>query len=241
MRFMRTGIIVVAVLTAALAGAVMMGTADAGKTATYYACADATSGALRRVPAEERCADGEERLVWSDGQQEPTPPPGGATCAIEVNETIFPKLTDVPFSEIAATKPCTAKWDGPTRITVKMTLKIIRAHDPKPDWITDDFNVAMLYLVNMPECASCHEPFNAGIVQPTYSECDSTGLLCTVEISFSGVTTLTAGIPIQLWLEERLEGTKFQNNQGDVLVNDESIIGATIKATGSLQAQQIKP
>jgi len=75
MRLMRIGIIAVVVVTAALAGGVMMGTADAGKTATYYACADGATGALRRVPPEEPCADGEERLVWSDGQPEPTPPP----------------------------------------------------------------------------------------------------------------------------------------------------------------------
>jgi hypothetical protein len=44
-----------------------------------------------------------------------------------------------------------------------------------------------------------------------------------------------------LWLEARLESTKFQNSQGDVVVYDESVIGATVKATGVLQAEQIKP
>jgi len=241
MRFMRIGIIAIVVVTAALAGGVMMGTADAGKTATYYACADGTTGALRRVPPEEPCADGEERLVWSDGQPEPTPPPGGTKCAIQVNQIVFPELTDVPFSEISATKPCTAKWDGPTRITVKMTLEVIRTADPRPDWITNDFNVAMVYLVNAPDCATCHEQFNAGVVQPTYAACALNNLVCRVELNFSGVTSLTSGVPIQLWLEARLEGTKFQSNQGDVVVYDESVIGATVKATGVLQAEQIKP
>lgn len=238
MRYVQIIIIAVVIMTAGLAGAVMMGTADAGKTATYFACADATTGVLRRVPAEERCADGEERLVWSDGQQEPTPPPSIIKCLIEVNETIFPNLTDVPFAEIAATKPCTLNWDGPTRITIKMTIEIIRIHDPRPDWITNEFNPITIHLINMPDCSYCHQQFNESISQPTYSKCDPTMLTCSVDLNFNGVTTLTASTPIQLWLGARLEITKSKD---ELLVYDESIFGATLKVTGSLQAQQIKP
>ena len=87
MKPFRSIFVAIIAIAAALSGAVFFGNATAGVKATYYACADADTGALRRVPAEESCLEGEERLVWSDGQPEPTPAPPSKVCAFEASGT----------------------------------------------------------------------------------------------------------------------------------------------------------
>ena len=240
MKSLRAILVLVVVVVAALAGAVMSGTADAGKPATYYACADAATGVLRRVDPEVRCAEGEERLVWSDGEPEPTPRKS-TSCTVAVSTVPFSKMTDVPFQEIAATAPCETRWDGAARVTIRMSVALARIADPRPDWLTDEYVVAMVYLVNAPDCAGCHESFNAGVEQPTYAKCKDSGPVCTLEFSYTGVTTVTSGTPIRLFLEARLESTKYQDAQGDVVVYDDSIVGATLSATGTMPIEQVAP
>lgn len=87
MKPFRSIFVAIIAVAAALSGAVFFGNTTAGVKATYYACADADTGALRRVPAEEGCLEGEERLVWSDGQPEPTPAPPSKVCAFEASGT----------------------------------------------------------------------------------------------------------------------------------------------------------
>lgn len=85
MKNLRLLLIVPIAITSLLVGSVLTGNINAGRTATYYACADAASGALRRVQPEVPCAEGEERLVWSDGQPQTTPVPMKTTSECEAN------------------------------------------------------------------------------------------------------------------------------------------------------------
>ena len=63
MKSLRLLLIVPIASASLLAGSVLTGNTNAGKTATYYACADSDTGTLRLVQPEEPCAEGEERLV----------------------------------------------------------------------------------------------------------------------------------------------------------------------------------
>jgi hypothetical protein len=119
-RFLLVGFIAIA---AALAGTVMLGNTTAGTKATYYACADAATGALRRVAPEATCLEGEERLVWSDGQQEPTPAPQSTVCKLnasgswqEFNEQGAHNMFAVPGVE------CAPKWTGVTTFEIEYVL-----------------------------------------------------------------------------------------------------------------------
>ena len=123
MKTFRVLIVGVIATVAALAGTVMLGDTTAGTKATYYACADATTGALRRVQPEETCLEGEERLVWSDGQQEPTPAPPSTICRMnasgswqEFQEQGAHNMFSVPGVE------CSPKWMGLTIFEIEYTL-----------------------------------------------------------------------------------------------------------------------
>ena len=85
LKHLRLLLIVPIAITSLLAGSVLTGNINAGKTATYYACADSATGTLRRVQPEEPCAEGEERLVWSDGQPQSTPVPMKTTSECEAS------------------------------------------------------------------------------------------------------------------------------------------------------------
>ena len=249
MRLMRIGIIAIAVITAALAGAVMMGTADAGKTATYYACADATTGALRRVPAEERCAEGEERLVWSDGQPEPTPAPGALTCDVGFSGSIFVKnIVDYAgFDAVPVNQEgCAPTWTGMTNVTFKITITLNRKGG-SPGWIEKQmplFN--SLFTSN----TNCHGPewgcpeiqgLNDGAVQmnTTYGDCKGGYDPCTVTVSYDAMATLKEGTNVYLWV-----ATNRPNQPGDDgswTTWDPTILGSTLKVSGQMNLQQVKP
>ena len=85
MKSLRLLLIVPIAIASLLAGSVLTGNTNAGKTATYYACADSDTGTLRLVQPEEPCAEGEERLVWSDGQPQSTPVPLKTTSECEAS------------------------------------------------------------------------------------------------------------------------------------------------------------
>ena len=248
MRFMRIGIIVVAVVTAALAGAVMMGTADAGKTATYYACADSATGALRRVPPEEPCADGEERLVWSDGQSEPTPPPGAKACDIDFSGNIFSRDIDdnggydaVPVNKTG----CEPSWTGITNVTFTITISMNRAGG-SPGWIESQMPLFNSYFTSGIECdpaeiAQCGEisSLNATQLTTTYGDCENGYDPCTMTVSYDAMATLKEGTNVYLWI-----ATNRPNQPGDDgswSTWDPTILGSTLKVSGSMNLQQVRP
>jgi hypothetical protein len=126
MKITRVLLVGVVAVAAALAGAVMLGSTTAGVKSTYYACADATTGALRRVPAEERCAEGEERLVWSDGQSEPTPAPPTTACVLEASGTWqeYKESGDLHSLFAVPGDDCQPKWVGVTTFEIEYTLTV---------------------------------------------------------------------------------------------------------------------
>jgi len=90
LKHLRLLLIVPIAIASLLAGSVLTGNTNAGKTATYYACADSDTGTLRRVQPEEPCAEGEERLVWSDGLPQSTPVPMKTTSECEASISYDP-------------------------------------------------------------------------------------------------------------------------------------------------------
>jgi uncharacterized protein YjbI with pentapeptide repeats len=102
MKNLRLLLIVPIAIASLLAGSVLTGNTNAGKTATYYACADSDTGTLRLVQPEEPCAEGEERLVWSDGQPQSTPVPIKTTSECEANINYDPAR--VPASILRGSK-----------------------------------------------------------------------------------------------------------------------------------------
>ena len=249
MKFVRMVIIATAVLTAGLAGAVMMGTADAGKTATYYACADATTGALRRVPAEERCADGEERLVWSDGQPEPTPAPGAISCDVGFSGSIFVKnIADYSgFDMVPVNRAgCAPTWTSMTNVTFKITITLNRKGG-NPGWIEKGMPLFNSWFTSGTKCKGpewgCPEVqgLNDGAVQmnTTYGDCKGGYDPCTVTVSYDAMATLKEGTNVYLWI-----ATNRPNQPGDDgswSTWDPTILGSALKVSGSMTLQQVRP
>lgn len=248
MRFMRIGIIAVVVVTAALAGGVMMGTADAGKTATYYACADATTGALRRVPAEEPCADGEERLVWSDGQPEPTLAPGATSCDTSFSGKIFGRDVDDNggYDAVPVNKPgCESAWTGMTNVTFTITISINR-EGGSPSWIQNQMPLFNSYFTSGMKCdpaeiAQCGEipSLNATQLTTTYGDCENGYDPCTMTVSYDAMATLKEGTNVYLWI-----ATNRPNQPGDDgswSTWDPTILGSALKVSGSMTLQQVRP
>ena len=248
MRFMRIGIIAVAVVTAALAGAVMMGTADAGKTATYYACADATTGALRRVPAEERCADGEERLVWSDGQPEPTPAPASITCKVAFSGKIFVKnIVDYVGSDSVPVNDagCTPTWTGNTNVVFNITITLDRKGDG-PGWIQKQmplFNTSFSSGTNCqgpewgcPEIRSLNETVQ---VNTTYGDCTGSYEPCVTKGAYDEIALLRQGTDVYLWVS--VNRNYEPGDDGSWSTWDPTILGSALKVSGSMTLQQVKP
>jgi hypothetical protein len=249
MKAIRIAIIATAVLAAALAGAVMMGTADAGKVATYYACSDATTGALRRVPAEERCAEGEERLVWSDGQPEPTPGPGATSCDISFSGAIFVKnivnyagFDAVPVNDAG----CAPTWTGMTNVTFKITITLNRKGG-SPGWIE---KAMPLFNSSFTSGTKCNGPewgcpeiqgLNDGAVQmnTTYGDCKSGYDPCTMTVSYDAMATLKEGTNVYLWIATNRP--KQPGDDGSWSTWDPTILGSTLKVTGQMSLQQVKP
>ena len=132
MKLFRSIFVAIVAVAAALSGAVFFGNATAGVKATYYACADADNGALRRVSAEESCLDGEERLVWSDGQPEPTPAPPSKVCSFEVSGTWQEGMQKGSYNFFAIPQlECEPGWLGPTVLETDYVLTV----EPFPDLI----------------------------------------------------------------------------------------------------------
>jgi hypothetical protein len=248
MKFVRIVVIVTAVLTAALAGAVMMGTADAGKTATYYACADATTGALRRVAAEEPCVEGEERLVWSDGQPEPTPTPGATTCDISFSGRIFGSDIDdnggydaVPVN----TQGCMLSWTGVTDVNFTVSISLNRKGG-SPNWIEKQMPLFNSYFTsgikcNPAELAQCGDiaSLNQTQLTATYGDCDSGYDPCTMTVTYDGMATLKQGTDVYLWI-----ATNRPNQPGDDgswSTWDPTILGSALKVSGTMNLLQIRP
>lgn len=249
MKSIRIVIIATAVITAGLAGAVMMGTADAGKTATYYACADANTGALRRVPAEERCADGEERLVWSDGQPEPTPAPGAISCDISFSGSIFVKnIVDYAGFDVVPVNDagCAPTWTGMTNVTFKITITLNRKGG-SPAWIEKQMP---LFNSQFTSSTKCHGPewgcpeiqgLNDGAVQTntTYGDCQSGYDPCTVAVTYDAMATLKEGTNVYLWVATNRPNQPGPD--GSWSTWDPTILGSALTVSGSMTLQQVRP
>jgi len=201
-KVLRVGAIAVAVLVAALAGSVMLGGANAGVPATYYACADTETGVLRRVDPEVRCAEGEERLVWSDGQPEPTPPPPSHSCSFSDTLEWGGTYADgkLPINILVASgKGCTPDWVGLTRVHLEYTLKMSNvggAGAGGQGWSTAS---------DARECTAARGYNNCpplpGAATPTWSSADCGGDSCTISREIEATWTRSSGERLHVLIE----------------------------------------
>ena len=253
MKITRVLLVGVVAVAAALAGAVMLGSTTAGVKSTYYACADATTGALRRVPAEERCEEGEERLVWSDGQSEPTPALKDISCEISFSGKLFVKnIKSYSGFDSALVLPdgCATTWSGMTNVKLKATVTFERSVAGKFKWIESQIGFGSLQFTTD---KNCHGPewgctpapgtLNDGAagaqLNILYGSCTN-GVTnpCEVNIRFAGTEYLKDGEPLFVWVVIARIYSPGQDNTYSEW--DKSQDGGQVTVTGVLTFDELK-
>ena len=215
MKVLRVGAIAVAVLVAALAGSVMLGGANAGVPATYYACADTETSVLRRVDPEGRCAEGEERLVWSDGQPTPEPAAKQRSCSISFQGDLFEKnIADYSGFDAALLESsgCAPGWSGMTRVEITATITYERNSADSFAWIEPQIDFGGISLSTTKNCSGpewgcipapgrLSDGAAGAQLSKRYGDCKSgRENPCTVKVAFSATEFLESGQPLYAWI-----------------------------------------